>query len=63
MTDMEAGALVEQVRQNTVAVHELTTEMKALRDSASYGKGVLVGLMLAASSLGGFIGWLLGKLF
>ena len=61
MSDLEAGQLIEQVKHNTARMEQMERDINKLKSAAAYGRGVLAGAVLAASALGGFIWWLLGK--
>jgi hypothetical protein len=63
MSDIEAGRWIEKVEQLTLAVNDLTQEMKDLRQQAAYGKGVLFGMLSVAGAVGAAVAWLLGKVF
>lgn len=61
MSDIEAGRWIEKVEQLTLAVNDLTQEMKDLRLQATYGKGVLFGMLSVSGTVGAGVAWLIGK--
>lgn len=52
MTERETGQIMAQVEALTNAVENLTKEMRSLRETHAYGKGVLAALLFVAGSLG-----------
>jgi hypothetical protein len=58
--------LTDYIEQDRACKQDLETRLRALEGKQSYGSGVVAGVALVASVLGGFVvalfAWLLGRI-
>ena len=60
---IEFGKLLQAVSNLTRKVDVLTDEVDSLKNTMSGGKGVMIGLMIAAGGLGAGVSHLMDRIF
>ena len=54
--DLEIGKLISSVKTLELSVNRLTNKVASMEQKYNTGRGILMGLILAAGSLGGSVG-------